>query len=151
MGLDMYLEGKTFNWKRDAKHDGFPIIGVTLELGYWRKHPNLHGFIVQTFADGLDECQDIPLTADAIRQIIAAVKAKSLPSTSGFFFGRSDGSEDAETVAIFERALAWVEGQTKPNLAPPTPLAAGMAVFEVKPEAFDDARESRDVIYRASW
>lgn len=49
MGLDMYLEGK--------EHIG----GETVELGYWRKHPDLHGYIVGTFADGKDICQEIPL------------------------------------------------------------------------------------------
>jgi hypothetical protein len=27
------------------------------EVGYWRKHPDLHGYIVETFADGVDACQ----------------------------------------------------------------------------------------------
>lgn len=38
-----------------------------------------------------------------------AIKAKSLPATSGFFFGQSDGSEDEESIKILEKAIAWLE------------------------------------------
>jgi hypothetical protein len=59
------------------------------EIAYWRKHPNLHGFIVNTFADGIDECQKIPLTLENLEKIISAVAADSLPDTEGCFFGAS--------------------------------------------------------------
>jgi hypothetical protein len=110
MGLDMYLTGEKFLMTRNLEEDGFRLRSKTLELGYWRKHPNLHGYIVQTFAGGEDECQAIDLS-DHIRTIIAAIQARGLPDTTGFFFGVSDSSQkqlDQDT-AIFERALAWVE------------------------------------------
>lgn len=131
MGLDMYLEGRTFNWSNhefpelDPSRDGFPIKGVILRLGYWRKHPDLHGYIVQNFADGKDGCQDIELGDECIEKIIAAIKARELPHTEGFFFGESDGSEDEESIEIFQKALDWMRGNS-PN-------------------------ESRSVVYRASW
>jgi hypothetical protein len=108
MGLDMYLTGKkiVMDARLNLREDGFPVGSKTLELGYWRKHPNLHGYIVQTFADGLDECQNIDLgVPDRIRTIIATVKARELPDTTGFFFGVSDSSEERmeEDIAIFER------------------------------------------------
>lgn len=116
MGLDMYLNGRKSLWAmNDAKartEDGFELDGVVLKLGYWRKHPNLHGYIVQTFAGGKDECQEIELDADALKLIIAAVAdPKNLPHTTGFFFGQSAGDADeaAEDVAIFTKALAWLE------------------------------------------
>jgi hypothetical protein len=113
MGLDMYLTGEKFIMGSNGlnpQEDGFRLRSKTLELGYWRKHPNLHGYIVQTFAGGEDECQTIDLS-DHIRTIIAAVQARDLPDTTGFFFGVSDPSQEriAEDIAIFERALAWVE------------------------------------------
>ena len=61
MGLDMYLKGNKFywtNWREPEKNlteEGFKLTEKTLELGYWRKHPNLHGYIVKTFAEGVDE------------------------------------------------------------------------------------------------
>lgn len=118
MGLDMYLEGRKFllnDWENPTNNrseDGFKIKEVTLELGYWRKHPNLHGYIVQTFANGVDECQDIELSIKNCEQIIAAVKAKQLPNTTGFFFGASDGNEIDEDVKIFEKAIAWEKSVT---------------------------------------
>jgi hypothetical protein len=129
MGLDMYLTGEKFVMSSSLilQEDGFRIRSKTVELGYWRKHPNLHGYIVQTFADGKDECQEIDLGPDHIRTIIAAVKARELPHTTGFFFGVSDPSQErmAEDSAIFERALAWCEA--------------------------DEPGMLRSVTYRASW
>ena len=70
MGLDMYLTGEKYlltdheNPDNNRTEDGFPLKGKLLRLGYWRKHPNLHGFIVNTFADGEDTCHQISLDAD---------------------------------------------------------------------------------------
>lgn len=96
MGLDMYLNGDKYlptDWvhpENTTKEDGFRLKGKILELGYWRKQPDLHGFIVDTFADGVDECQEIYLNVGMMRQIIDAVKGKQLPTTAGFFFGSHD-------------------------------------------------------------
>jgi hypothetical protein len=110
MGLDMYLAGEKFLMTRNLEEDGFRLRSKTLELGYWRKHPNLHGYIVQSFAGGEDECQEIDLS-DHLGTIIAAIRAKELPHTTGFFFGASDPAQEQidHDIAIFERALAWVE------------------------------------------
>lgn len=129
MGLDMYLTGEAFyahgHPNRNAKP--FEIERTHYRLGYWRKHPNLHGFIVNTFADGVDECQVIEMYPDRINKIIEAVKARQLPPTTGFFFGVSDDTEEqiANDVRIFEDALTWLD--TK------------------------EAHVWRSVIYRASW
>ena len=53
-----------------------------LSLGYWRKHPDLHGFIVKTFANGKDECQRIDLTGEDLIKIIEAVKSNTLQKGS---------------------------------------------------------------------
>jgi hypothetical protein len=79
------------------------------EIGYWRKHPNLHGFIVQTFADGIDKCQKIPLTLSDVKKIIFATKNKMLPLTTGFFFGQSYPEYDQDTLDIFEVAKKRLE------------------------------------------
>lgn len=131
MGLDMYLTGKKFrftDWNNPAnnlKEDGFEVLEHVLRLGYWRKHPNLHGYIVNTFAEGVDECQEITLSAENIETVIQAVKEGKLPETSGFFFGNTDGTETEEDLRILTAALAWL--QTK------------------------DERISKSIIYRASW
>lgn len=109
MGLDMYLNGEKFfyNRREEGKH---PKIGEIYEMAYWRKHPDLHGFIVQTFADGIDDCKRIWLSDENIETIIKVVKDGSLPHTEGFFFGESDNDEEQrnEDVQLLEDALAWV-------------------------------------------
>ena len=130
MGLDMYLTGERYFGAYTPAFKPKPLPCLESEiyrLGYWRKHPNLHGYIVETFADGLDECQEIGLSEGNIIQIIGAVKARQLPHTVGFFFGESQGTDEEiqEDVSIFQSALDWMR---------------------VK-----DEEAERWVIYRASW
>lgn len=127
MGLDMYLMGKKFFWHDAVKEhcDGFEIEQIVVKLGYWRKHSDLHGFIVQNFAEGKDDCKEIGLDADQINQLIEAIKMNELPPTEGFFFGASARGKDDkgkpteeahkelmeqmdEDIKIFSRALAWL-------------------------------------------
>ena len=127
MGLDMYLSGvQHFDYEHRPIKGGFPVKSETVELGYWRKHPNLHGFIVQNFAQGLDNCQDVSLSADDIRTIINSSEADALPETTGFFFGVSQPEDKAATKLIFERALHWLAEEEE-------------GIFW------------KEVIYRASW
>jgi hypothetical protein len=144
MGLDMYLEGRKYlmqNWKhpeKNATEDGFRLKEKILELGYWRKEPNLHGYIVQTFADGKDDCQDIELSVEDLEKIREAVRNRQLPDTSGFFFGtaadpNSESVEEREwalafereTIEILDNAIAWANGK--------------------------DETAMRWIVYRASW
>lgn len=131
MGLDMYLNGEKYYWtiwedqSKNLTEDGFKVKTKTIELGYWRKHPNLHGYLVETFAKGEDNCKPITLMKEDLITIMQAIKEKKLPSTSGFFFGQSDGTEVEEDLKIFEGALKWLD-EREPNT-------------------------SREVSYRASW
>ena len=131
MGLDMYLDGEKFLWtdwknpEAAQREDGLEITSKTLRLGYWRKHPNLHGYIVQTFAEGVDNCQRIDLNAQAIEKIIDAVTRDDLPHTEGFFFGATDGTEKDEDLRILKAALDWLRT--------------------------DEPLVMRSVTYRASW
>lgn len=114
MGLDMYLEGKKYDLKRTETVDGFPCREKILDLGYWRKHPKLHGYIVEHFAEnGVDDCKPIYLSSENMERIIAAIQEDVLPETVGFFFGESSTSEEqrAEDVRIFEAALAWLKDE----------------------------------------
>ncbi len=123
MGLDMYLTGNRYFFKPGRKRGENKA--ELIDLGYWRKHPNLHGYIVQTFADGVDKCQEIDLSADDIRKIIAAIEGNELPETLGFFFGVSDGTEKDQDLQIFREAVTWLEA--------------------------DDADGWRSIYYQASW
>lgn len=120
MGLDMYLTGDKYlstkfgddpRYPDNIYEDGFRVKSRRLELGCWRKHPNLHGYIVNEFAGGKDECQVIPLSHQDILKIITAITSNQLPETEGFFFGSSDGSEFANDLAIFTKTLEWLEAE----------------------------------------
>lgn len=140
MGLDMYLQGEKFFWTNwdnpDAhrKEDGLEVRSLRVKLGYWRKHPNLHGYIVKTFANGLDECQEIELSRENILQTTEAVKARTLPQTEGFFFGRSANDDDGE---------AEIEAEIEDDLKQ---LQIALDWLDVK-----EVHVSRSIIYRASW
>ena len=77
---------------------------IRYQIGYFRKFNALHSYIVKTFADGIDECQDIILYKEDVEQIKKVLdevleanteeKAKELlPTQSGFFFGGTDYDE----------------------------------------------------------
>lgn len=95
MGLDMHLKG--------VDEDGTDV-----ELGYWRKHPDLHGFFVNEFGGGVDECQRIPLLLNDLIRALETTKANKLPKTTGFFFGQSQAEDKPETIKILEKAIKWV-------------------------------------------
>lgn len=112
----MYLTGEAYvsqDWENPHNNvieDGYRLKGKVFDLGYWRKHPDLHGFIVTEFADGVDECNPIQLDADGIEGIIAAIANNRLPHTEGFFFGVSenDAEQKAAGIEVFSKALQWL-------------------------------------------
>ena len=78
---------------------------IRYQIGYFRKFNALHSYIVKTFANGVDDCQDIILYKEDVEQIKKVLdevlnahqqveKAKELlPTQSGFFFGGTDYDE----------------------------------------------------------
>ena len=109
MGLDMYAYAATRERQQDDYYDGAefnketgeyvnPKVSKPIEIAYWRKHPNLHGWFEQLWIDkgrpGADENKDtmfngIELELDwtDIDNLEEAIKEGTLPTTSGFFFG----------------------------------------------------------------
>jgi len=57
MGLDMYLGVRT--------PEG------TQEVGYWRKANAVHGWFVRECANGVDECQEIPVSKIKLMELQA--------------------------------------------------------------------------------
>ena len=113
----MYLEGRKHLFNSTITEDNLPVKQIVIDLGYWRKHPNLHGYIVKNFANGVDECQTIELRKDDIIKIIQAIKLNELPHTTGFFFGTSDKSHETviNDLHIFNLALGWLQGGEPKN------------------------------------
>jgi hypothetical protein len=147
MGLDMYLTGEAFFRYDHPNRKREPALKAEhVELGYWRKHPNLHGYIVNTFAKGVDECQRIELSATDLRMIAEAVESERLPHTEGFFFGASAANPDyymqkygaTEPEAIAEKAREKAD-----DLAT---IQTAVEWLETKEEAV-----WRSVVYQASW
>ena len=94
MGLDMYLVGDdyipSFDGGRRPEREGYPVSSYRLDMGYWRKHAPLHCHIVSTYANGVDDCREIPLSEEDLRAIAAALRENALPKDedcNGFFFG----------------------------------------------------------------
>jgi hypothetical protein len=80
-----------------------------VELHYWRKHPNLHGWMTELYfaKGGRDKkfnCVNLLLTPADIDQLEIAIRQEKLPYTTGFFFGESDGSEVADDLAFIAKA-----------------------------------------------
>ena len=115
MGLDMFAfkvrkgvitESVDFNLPDDNESQE--------ELHYWRKHPNLHGWMENLYQEkgGKSEsfnCDNLQLTEEDINRLEEDVNNDSLPETQGFFFGQSypeDKVNDLEFIRKAREALA---------------------------------------------
>ena len=98
MGLDMYAMVRST--KPETAVDFKSEDGVEeMELHYWRKHPNLHGWMENLYylkggkADSFN-CVNVELDLDDLNQLERHITDGQLPQTSGFFFGQSNLDED---------------------------------------------------------
>lgn len=109
MGLDMYA----FVTKEiPAKPVDFAVDEMR-ELHYWRKHPDLHGWMQDLYyAKGgtaeMFNCVPVVLTAADLDRLEADLRAGDLPSTCGFFFGATDGSATEGDLAFIAKARAAI-------------------------------------------
>lgn len=98
MGLDMYAYAAA-----KPKTD----IGQR-EIAYWRKHPNLHGWMHRLWESkgnsGEFNGDELELTWDDLEELEQAVTHKQLPPTGGFFFGQDSDDEYRESDLAFVRA-----------------------------------------------
>jgi hypothetical protein len=123
MGLDMYLEKKTYvkQWDHIAAENQFAVtVGrggkpyaaikservsyVIEEVAYWRKANAIHKWFVDNCGEGKDECQPIYVSAEHMKALLEVVSgllktkdaeeaALILPPTNGFFFGSTEINE----------------------------------------------------------
>lgn len=102
MGLDQYAyvaaqHGQyaefynTAEYDTDAGEFENPKVSKPRELAYWRKHPNLHGWMQKLWESrgnwGDFNGDELELTWDDIEMLEEDILAGNLPSTTGFFFG----------------------------------------------------------------
>jgi len=95
--------------------------GVGSELCYWRKHPNLHGWMKDLFyekggnSDSGFNGDIVFLTREDVLKLKEQIEKHTLPDTAGFFFGESyiDDEErewrDIYDMECIEKMLAAID------------------------------------------
>ena len=111
MGLDMYvIKAPKGSIKKDVDFK-VPEGKEQGEVHYWRKHPNMHGWMENLYREKGGKEPDfngdnVKLTEDDIDSLETAINEGALPETSGFFFGKSDGSEKDDDLQFISEARA---------------------------------------------
>jgi hypothetical protein len=110
MGLDMYayVAAKAGQqqeyWEQDADANG---VAKPREIAYWRKHPNLHGWMQRLWESqgnsGDFNGDELELTWADLDALEQAVTHGQLPGTSGFFFGEDSDNRYRESDLEFVR------------------------------------------------
>ncbi len=118
MGLDQYLYAKRYvgGWKHSGEQenslyrsilgqlglppepcDGAPSLTVSVNVAYWRKANQVHGWFVANVQDGVDECQEAYVEReklvelrDLAKRAVDEKNAELLQPQGGFFFGSTE-------------------------------------------------------------
>ncbi len=108
MGLDMYA----YKTKQSVPQIDFEMPEDTVPIAYWRKHPNLHGWMEALYhqkgGTEVFNCTQVKLEHTDLDQLEKAVVGDLLPPTTGFFFGEShheDRADDLAFILIAREAL----------------------------------------------
>ena len=115
MGLDMYAyvarkEGQMRDYYESYNYDtDSGPVEKPREIAYWRKHPNLHGWMHKLWNErghsGDFNGDELELTFEDLDRLEYVVKYKELPGTSGFFFGNdSDDHYRADDLEFIKQA-----------------------------------------------
>ena len=120
MGLDMYAykvikpdEPSPIHLITEADYE--PLEGSQAEeIFYWRKHPNLHGWMETLYykKGGKEDsfnCVNLVLTKDDIEDLQKDVEEDNLPATAGFFFGESTPEQKERDLEFVELAKKELE------------------------------------------
>jgi len=116
MGLDMYALATKAKPETDVDFSTKNF--ETTELHYWRKHPNLHGWMQNLYdAKGGTESNFngdcVVLDSEDLDNLEQDIKDGNLPDTSGFFFGQSGSDEDEDDLLFVSKAREAIkEGKT---------------------------------------
>lgn len=98
MGLDQYATARKGEPQQDS--EGYTYYEDTMELAYWRKHPNLQGWMESLWHvkgnSGEFNCVDLELTLDDLDSLEKSLDNEALPETVGFFFGGDADDHYAE-------------------------------------------------------
>lgn len=112
MGLDMYAykTGAKLTESVDFSEQNM----TSEEIYYWRKHPNLHGWMEQLYYDkggkaGTFNCVNVELDMQDLEVLKEVIENDELPQTGGFFFGQTDGTEKEGDLEFVETAMKAIE------------------------------------------
>lgn len=133
MGLDMYLNKKTYIWSNDrdnleitgskSKINSKKVTTIIEEAGYWRKANAVHQWFVKNVQDGEDDCkeywvshEDMEKLLDTVNEVIKASKLVKGKIQNGSTF--KDGKEipimeDGKYIknpSVAEKLLPTTEG-----------------------------------------
>ena len=109
MGLDMYA----FSVPKENAIDDFTFKREEdyIEIHYWRKHHDLHGWMERLYRKKGGTKEDfnvcpVRLTLQDLDTLEHAVMTGNLPSTTGFFFGNCppDDASQADDVYFIAKA-----------------------------------------------
>jgi len=105
MGLDQYASARKGEPQTDE--DGYTYYEDSKELAYWRKHPNLQGWMENLWlakgGDGEFNCVDVELDLEDLDMLESTLDEQELPETVGFFFGENSDDHYAEQDREFIR------------------------------------------------
>ena len=116
MGLDMYALSTKAKLNKEVDFDTINL--DTEDVHYWRKHPNLHGWMQSLYeskggkSDSFNG-DNVVLTNADLDDLEEDIKDGNLPDTAGFFFGNSDGEEVDDDLEFVKKARQAIkEGKT---------------------------------------
>ena len=99
MGLDQFAYVRAT--EKATKHSN-------REIAYWRKHPNLHGWMENIYRSRGGDAEmfngvELELTREDLDQLEQAILEHKLPATQGFFFGNDSDDYYKDTDLKFIR------------------------------------------------
>jgi hypothetical protein len=114
MGLDMML------YAREVIEEGDDVSedARQIEIGTWRKHPDLHSYIetlwrAETGSTEDFNCIDYKLSRKQIIDIILLTVTETMPkSKGGFFFSESKLTDISHTITLMGSALSYIDKHT---------------------------------------
>ena len=130
MGLDMYAQRMKFTPTKEVDFtdelygkdkDGEIDYGNSIvkmeEVAYWRKHPDLHGWMENLYREkgGREKSfngDPVVLTLADLDRLEDDILEVNLPKTTGFFFGESGGMSLKDLEFVLDARKAIQEGDT---------------------------------------
>lgn len=124
MGLDQFayrvkkgfikepVDFRTEQYNEETKEND--ILCEKKEIHYWRKHPNLQGWMRELYYDKGGESSDfnsvnVQLTWEDLESLERDIKEGALPETEGFFFGGDSSKEyKEEDLQFIEESLTAI-------------------------------------------